>query len=115
MVRKYVTVVLYIFLVVFSLRVSAVANPLASIYLVWDHSSPEMIKYYQLYISDSQGVFTRPYARISRLPTSKKGYLIRLPVGTKYLVVTSVDENGNESGHSNQLKIEVVINDTNLG
>ena len=105
-----------VFLLLLTLRLATAAPPpLVQMYIAWDHDAPGDVRTYNLYISDTQDTFgTVPYARITRLPTDNSPFLIRLPVGTKYMVVRAWNEYG-ESESSNQLQVDTTFAVTDLG
>lgn len=111
-----IRIFLIVLIAVTGLRLSAVANQNLQLQLVWDHPQPETVKYYNIYLSDSQGVPTgKPYARITRLPTDRHGVSLKLPTNSiRYVTVTAVGDQGQESGFSNQLKIEINLITTDL-
>lgn len=105
-----------VFMLVFALRMAAYSSPTVSVQLTWEHEHPTTIAYYNIYVSDTQGVFgSQPYARVSRLPDDAWGVPLELPVNvTKYLTVTAVDDAGMESVYGNELKIVTTIVVTDL-
>jgi len=120
MVRRLaISVIVTIVLAATGLRMSSASGPFVTIELQWDHLQPATIKYYNVYVSDTQGSFGRAYARITRLPTDRHGVQVRIPVAstgvTRYIVVTAVDGQGTESGWSNQLQTNASFTVTDLG
>jgi len=85
------------------------ASSIVSIPIAWDHEAPETVDWYNIYVSETQGVYPDiPYARITRLPDNSHPLYLRFNVDTKtiYLRVKAENENG-ESDWSNEVKVEM--------
>lgn len=85
--------------------------------IAWNHDEPETVKYYNIYLSNTSGVFGHPYARTTKLPTDSDPLILKLPVVTgsvtKYIRVKAVNEAG-ESDWSNEKEVQMkfIVNDT---
>jgi len=75
-----------------------------SIDLAWDHSVSENIVNYRLYYGHASGVYDtyKEYGYINQITVTD------LEFGRYYFAVTAVDAEGNESGYSNEVPIELI-------
>ena len=103
----YVLILLALYAIFFGIISYASSTVIMGI--AWDHDAPETVDWYNIYISEIQGVYPdRPFRRTTKLPTDASPFYIQLNVDTKtiYLRVKAENENG-ESGWSNEVKIEM--------
>ena len=85
------------------------ASSIVSIPITWDHEAPETVDWYNIYVSETQGVYPDiPYGRTTRLPSSASPLYLRFNVDTKtlYLRVKAENQYG-ESDWSNEVKVEM--------
>jgi len=115
--ERHFKVIACVFILVFALRLSTALAAMVEIPFVWDQTDAENVAYYNIYISTTQDQFDKVYKRVTRLPSDKSPVILRLPADAvdRYVVVTAIDTQGQESGWSNQLKFTPAVTVNDLG
>jgi len=78
-----------------------------SVTLAWDSSTDPSLAGYRVYRSEQSGVFGPPSLNNSLLITSSYSDSLVQQGRTYFYVVTAVSTNGQESGYSNQLQVDI--------
>ena len=102
------SVLLCVLYAVFAIAITS-ASSTVIIGIAWDHDEPETVDWYNIYISETQGVYPdKPYRRTTKLPTDASPFYLQFNVDTKtiYLKLKAENENG-ESDWSEEIKVEM--------